>query len=79
MIFAPWKMHSRSRSAPLIAVAADVKILPWRTFGTEMQKRIFPDNYVGKIMFKVLFFLEDLLPKFFVKVGVYPMIILTKK
>ena len=57
----------------------DVKILPWRTFGTEMQKRIFPDNYVGKIMFKVLFFLEDLLPKFFIKVGVYPMIILTKK
>ena len=58
---------------------SDVQILPWRTFEVEMQKRIFPDNFIGKLMFKVLFFMEDMFPSYFTKNGVYPMIVMTKK
>lgn len=58
---------------------ANVKILPWRTFGTEMQKQIFPNNFIGKLMFKILFYIEDLFPKFFTKFGMYPMIVMIKK
>jgi ubiquinone/menaquinone biosynthesis C-methylase UbiE len=58
---------------------ADVAILPWRAFGTEMQKKIFPNNFIGKQMFNVLFFLEDLFPQLFTRIGAYPMIVMTKK
>jgi hypothetical protein len=58
---------------------ANVKILPWRTFGTEMQKQIFPNNFIGKLMFKILFYIEDLFPKYFAKFGMYPMIVMIKK
>jgi SAM-dependent methyltransferase len=56
-----------------------VKILPWRTFEVEMQTRLFPDNFIGKLMFKFLFFAEEMFPTYFTKVGVYPMIVITKK
>jgi ubiquinone/menaquinone biosynthesis C-methylase UbiE len=57
---------------------ADVKILPWRTFGTNIQTKIFPNNAIGSKLFTVLFFLEDKFPNFFVKFSTYPMVILTK-
>ena len=56
-----------------------VKINPWRTFSARMQKIAFPNNYIGKNMFKVLFNLEENFPKFFVFFGTYPIITLTKK
>ena len=58
---------------------ADVKILPWRSFSTDMQKSLFPDNRLGKKMLAILFKLEDSYPNFFAKYFQYPMIILTKK
>ena len=58
---------------------ADVKILPWRTFGSGHQKRLIPDNWLGKKMLRILFDLEDAFPRFFVKHSFFPMIILTKK
>jgi ubiquinone/menaquinone biosynthesis C-methylase UbiE len=58
---------------------ANVKILPWRTFGTEIQKKFFPNNLIGKLMFKILFYIEDLFPQCFTKFGVYPMIVMIKK
>lgn len=65
-----WKQFSDS---------ADMKIVPWRTFGTEVQKKLFPDNSIGKIMFNTLFFLEDSFSYLFTKIATYPIIILTKK
>lgn len=58
---------------------ANVKILPWRSFGSNIQKRLIPNNKIGKMMFDVLFKLEERFPDFFVKNGYYPMIILTKR
>ncbi len=58
---------------------ADVTILPWRTFERELQRKIFPDNLIGKLMFKFLFYIEDLFPRYFTKFGVYPMIVMIKK
>ena len=58
---------------------ADVKILPWRSFSSQHQKIIFPNNIFGMLMFNILFFLEEEFPNFFSKNFQYPMIILKKK
>jgi len=61
------------------ADVADVKIVPWRSFTGKDQKRLIPNNRLGKKMFELLFELEDRYPHFFVRCFEYPMIILTKK
>jgi len=58
---------------------ASVKIVPWRSFRSEHQKRLVPNNRIGHEMFAMLFALEQRFPNFFVKHFQYPMIILTKK
>ena len=58
---------------------ASVKILPFRSFSSDIQKIIIPNNKIGKIIFDTLFNLEEQFPDFFVKHFQYPMIILTKK
>lgn len=58
---------------------ASIKMAPWRSFNAIEQKKYFPDNIFGKMMFKFLFCLEDLFPYFFVKHFRYPLIILQKK
>ena len=58
---------------------AIVNIFPWRSFGSDTQKRLIPNNKLGRKMFAVLFNLEERFPNFFVKHFQYPMIILTKK
>jgi ubiquinone/menaquinone biosynthesis C-methylase UbiE len=58
---------------------AEIKIYPWRSFDSDYQKRLFPDNFIGKFMFRLLFRLEDSFPFFFAKFFQYPIIVLTKK
>jgi ubiquinone/menaquinone biosynthesis C-methylase UbiE len=58
---------------------AVIKILPWRSLGSDDQKRLIPNNKIGKKMLDILFKLEDRYPVFFVNHFQYPMIILTKK
>lgn len=58
---------------------ADVKIVPWRSFGSSDQKLLIPNNKLGKKIFELLFYLEERFPDFFVKHFQYPMIILTKR
>jgi hypothetical protein len=59
--------------------AAAVDIYPWRSLTADLEKLAFPDNYIGQLMFAILFRLEELFPQFFVKNFHYPMIVLTKK
>ena len=61
------------------ASKADVKLYPWRSFSSQHQKILFPNNYVGKILFKFFFKLEDLFPKFFSNYFQYQIIVLKKK
>jgi ubiquinone/menaquinone biosynthesis C-methylase UbiE len=58
---------------------ANVKILPWRSFASDIQKILIPNNKIGRKMFDLLFNLEERFPDFFVRHFQYPMIILTKK
>jgi len=58
---------------------AEFQIFPWRSFSSKDQKRIFPNNGFGALLFKILYYLEAEFPKFFVKFGQYPLIVLTKK
>lgn len=57
---------------------ASVKILPWRSFDSNTQKRLIPNNKIGRKMFDALFNLEERFPDFFIRHFQYPMIILTK-
>jgi ubiquinone/menaquinone biosynthesis C-methylase UbiE len=58
---------------------SEVRILPWRSFGTVEQKKLFPNNRLGRGMFAVLFWLEDRFPNFFAAHFQYPMIVMTKR
>jgi ubiquinone/menaquinone biosynthesis C-methylase UbiE len=57
---------------------ASVKILPWRSFASAHQKRLIPNNKMGRKIFDVLFNVEERFPDFFANHFQYPMIILTK-
>ena len=57
---------------------AYVQILPWRSFSSDIQKKLIPNNKIGAIVFNLLFNLEERFPNFFVKHFHYPMILLTK-
>jgi len=57
---------------------AGVKMLPWRSFSSTIQKKLIPNNKIGGVMFNLLCNLEGRYPDFFVKHFKYPMIILTK-
>jgi len=58
---------------------ANVKILVWRSFDSNIQQKLIPNNKIGRKMFDLLFNLEERFPDFFVKHFQYPMIILTKR
>jgi ubiquinone/menaquinone biosynthesis C-methylase UbiE len=58
---------------------AEMTIQPWRSFSARHQKFIFPDNAVGKWMFKLLYQCETHFPKFFVQHFKFPMIVLIKR
>ena len=58
---------------------ADVKIRPWRTFSAKIQKVFFPNNFIGKYLFQLLFKAESRFSRFFTLLGTYPIIILTKR
>jgi ubiquinone/menaquinone biosynthesis C-methylase UbiE len=58
---------------------ATVRLLPWRSFDSDTQKMLMPNNQIGSKMFDILFNLEERFPAFFVKYFQYPIIILTKK
>ena len=58
---------------------ADIQILPWRSFSSGHQKALIPNSEFGRIVFNILFSLEERFPRFFVKHFQYPMIILKKR
>lgn len=58
---------------------AAVNIFPWRSFDSDTQKGLIPDNRIGKTLMAVLFRLEDRFPELFVKHFQYPLIVLTKR
>jgi len=60
-------------------VATNIKILPWRSLNSDIQKCLIPNNKMGKKMFDMIFNLEERFPNFFVKYFCYSMIIITKK
>jgi ubiquinone/menaquinone biosynthesis C-methylase UbiE len=64
-----WKQFSKN---------AKVEMYPWRSFASQHQKILFPNNFMGKILFKILIFLENTFPKFFIKYFQYPIIVLKK-
>ena len=58
---------------------ATVEIKPWRSFSSDHQKLIFPNNILGKILLHILFFIEEKFESFFVNNFQYYIVILKKK
>lgn len=56
-----------------------VEFFPWRSFNSNAQKTLTPNNKLGSAVFRILFFLEERYPTFFVRNFQYPMIVLTKR
>lgn len=59
-------------------IYGDVKIYPWRSFASQHQKILFPDNFFGKILLKILFVLENIFKSFFVKYFQYYFVVIKK-
>ncbi len=58
---------------------ADVKLYPWRSFSSQHQKIIFPNNVLGRFMFRVIIYCEEKFSKFFINNFQYYLIVLKKK
>lgn len=58
---------------------ATIDIVNWRAFSAQHQKILFPNNVIGKIMFGILFMLENKFTGFFSRNFQYPIIILKKR
>lgn len=58
---------------------AEIEIEFWRSFDSSHQKKLIPNNQLGKTILSQLFKLESRFPRFFVKHFQYPMFILRKK
>jgi ubiquinone/menaquinone biosynthesis C-methylase UbiE len=57
---------------------AEKQFFPWRSLASHHQKKLIPNNRLGRKVLVFLYYLENLFPKFFVKHFQYPMIILKK-
>ena len=58
---------------------ASIEIKPWRSFSSDHQKLIFPNNIIGKILLNILFIIEGKFENFFVNNFQYYTVILKKK
>jgi len=58
---------------------ANVSFYCWRSFSSQHQKKLFPNNFLGKILFEILYYLEKNFPKIFINQFQYPIIILKKR
>jgi len=57
---------------------ATVSFYPWRAFASSHQKILIPNNFFGKKLFQIIFYLEDKFKKFFIKNFQYYIIVLKK-
>ncbi len=58
---------------------AKIDFYCWRSFSSQHQKILFPNNFIGNLLFKITFYLENKYINFFSKNFQYPLIILKKK
>ena len=58
---------------------ANVEFYPWRSLSSTHQKFLIPNNFLGKKIFKMLFYLEDKFKNFFIKNFQYYAVVLRKK
>ncbi|MEB3179962.1 MAG: class I SAM-dependent methyltransferase [Nostocaceae cyanobacterium] len=59
--------------------SAKVEMFPWRMMEIHDMKRFIPNNGLGKKMLSILYGLENRFPNLFVRIGRYPIMVLTKK
>jgi ubiquinone/menaquinone biosynthesis C-methylase UbiE len=57
----------------------EVKIYPCRFLSSDQQKRLIPDNGLGRTMFSILYAAEEAFPQLFAKYSMHPMIVMTKR
>ncbi len=55
-----------------------VKFYPWRSFSSDHQKILFPNNIFGKKLFEILFYLENKFKNFFINNFQYYIVVIYK-
>ncbi|MCH7480237.1 MAG: class I SAM-dependent methyltransferase [Chloroflexi bacterium] len=68
---ANWLQHELEKYMP-------VKILVWRSISVKVLRNYIQPRFGGRFLLKILFWLEDRLPRFFGKYGQYPLIVIRK-
>ena len=68
---ANWLQHELEKYMP-------VKILVWRSISVKVLRNYIQPRVGGRFLLKILFWLEDRLPRFFGKYGQYPLIVIRK-
>lgn len=57
----------------------DTEIRCWSSVDTDFSKTLVPDNGFGRVLLRLIFWLEDVFPHAFARIGKYPMIINRKR
>ena len=68
---AGWLQHELKKYMP-------VKILVWRSISVKVLRNYIQPRFGGRFMLKILFWLEERLPRFSGKYGQYPLIVIRK-
>lgn len=55
-----------------------LQVRAWRVMGTAFSRRFVPDNPLGGLFVRMIYFLEDVFPRLLLRIGRYPMIIIQK-
>jgi len=55
-----------------------VTIRPFRSLDEDFMAGVVPNNWVGELFLRVIYWCEELLPSMFARIGRYPMIIINK-
>lgn len=58
---------------------ATINFYCWRSFASQHQEKLIPNNYIGNFLLNILFHLEKKFPFFFSSYFQYPIIVLKKK
>jgi hypothetical protein len=55
---------------------ADIRV--WRSVDMAFTRRLIADNWVGKVLLRIIYWLEEMFPHAMARLGRYPMIIIHK-
>jgi SAM-dependent methyltransferase len=75
LYFHPHDYHWMKRNLPE-HWKADIRV--WRSVDMAFTRRLIADNWVGKVLLRIIYWLEEMFPHAMARLGRYPMIVIHK-